>query len=568
MDKKTIPLIILLVLVIIFFWPALEYLGLYKPTQRQEATSPTPTDTTKQIAADTATHQLAPVAAGVREPAAAATAIDTIPVSIDTVAIETENYRLLMSTAGGGPLSLILKNYTLRDGTPIQMLPEPKAATPEVSFGDGTFLASSKHYQCNLAPGTYVVKDQPLTASYSYAGPSGGLLTKQYVFYPDKYHYDLIIKLDGREHFGFERQYQLTWNTPLGITEPQADQDYMAMEAVAMMAGGRETLNDYNDGILNQSLAGYTRWVGLRQKYFAAVLIPHSREAEEAFAHGTKQKVAGVEKTIEQRRITAGLEMTFAGVSSFSDSFTVFVGPLDYTLMAGYKVDLEDMLGIGTTPWVGWIIKPFALGIIWLLPRMYDVLPNYGVVIIVFALLIKIVTLPLSLKSFKSMQAMRELAPQLEELKKQYKKDAQALNRETMKLYKKAGVNPMSGCFPLLAQMPLLFALFSVFRSTILLRNAPFAWFITDLSRGASGVTDPYIILVILMVLAQFVSQKFTTPSTGQNKLIGYFMPVFFGFLFFRFAAGLVIYWTCFSLFSLLDYAIFRRKRNLQVKTL
>jgi YidC/Oxa1 family membrane protein insertase len=136
-----------------------------------------------------------------------------------------------------------------------------------------------------------------------------------------------------------------------------------------------------------------------------------------------------------------------------------------------------------------------------------------------------------------------------------------------MKLYKKHGVSPISGCLPMLPQMPLFFALFSVFRSTILLRDAPFVWFISDLSRGATSFTDPYIVLVVIMIVAQFLSQKLTMPTTQSNKMMIYMMPLFMGFIFYKFAAGLVLYWICFSVFSLLDYVLFKRKKNAEVMT-
>ena len=224
------------------------------------------------------------------------------------------------------------------------------------------------------------------------------------------------------------------------------------------------------------------------------------------------------------------------------------------------------MLDIGTAPFVGWLIKPFAIGIIWLLPKMYNVIPNYGLVIILFALLVKLITMPLSMKSFKSMNAMKELQPKIEELKKRHKNNPQAMNAEMMKLYKQHGVNPLSGCLPILPQMPLLFAMFSVFRSTILLRDAPFVWFIADLSHGATGLTDPYIILVVIMIASQFISQKFTMASTQQNKALLYIMPLFMGFIFYSLSAGLILYWTCFSVFSLIDYFAFKRRKNTEVK--
>jgi YidC/Oxa1 family membrane protein insertase len=159
------------------------------------------------------------------------------------------------------------------------------------------------------------------------------------------------------------------------------------------------------------------------------------------------------------------------------------------------------------------------------------------------------------------MSAMKDLQPKMEELKKKHKKNPQALNREMMKLYKEAGINPLSGCLPYLPQMPLFFALFSVFRSTILLRQAPFILWWDDLSRGALSVTDPYIILVILMVVLMFVQQKMTMTDP-KNKALTYIFPLMLGFFFYKASAGLVLYWTCFSLFSFLEQMLFRKRKQ------
>ena len=165
------------------------------------------------------------------------------------------------------------------------------------------------------------------------------------------------------------------------------------------------------------------------------------------------------------------------------------------------------------------------------------------------------------------MQAMKDIQPQIEQLKEKHKKNPQAMNQEMMKLYKKHGVNPMSGCLPMFAaKCPLFFALFAVFRATILLRDAPFIGFISDLSHGANGLTDPYIILVVIMVGAQFLSQHLTMASTQQNKALMYMMPLMMGFLLYSLPAGLILYWTMFSLLSLVDWALFRRDKNTQVQ--
>ncbi len=572
-DKKTLPVIIVLVILVLFWFQIMEYLGFYEPTRKQQPVEePAATaDTAEPIPFPGERRVLAPsdtLRMAERLVTDSAVSDTALPVAPDTIVLKTETYTAVLSSFGGGPVSLKLNEYTYRDGEPIEMLPEAEYATPEATFAGGTFSTSRVDFRSSLEPGVYEASDEPFDIVYSYGEPGQGEVRRSYRFYPNDYHFDLVIEVVKPDQLGFERQYRLIWNTPLGVTEPQPETDYDAMEAAAMMGGSRTKLDNFENGRLNQSETGYTSWAGIRSKYFAAVLIPSNRNAEGVVALGDKEKISTPKGSVERRRIMAGVEMLFANVGAVADTFRVFVGPLDYTLMSEYGVDLEDMLGIGTMPVVGWLIKPFALAIIWLLPKIYTAVPNYGMVIIIFALLVKVITLPLSMKSFKSMNAMRQLQPEMEKLKERHKKNPQQLNAEMMKLYKKHGVNPMSGCLPMLPQMPLFFALFSVFRSTILLRDAPFFWFISDLSRGATSVTDPYIILVVIMVAMQFVSQKFTMASaTQQNKIFMFIFPLFMGFLLYRFPAGLVLYWTCYSAFSLLDYALFKRSKNPQVKT-
>lgn len=567
MDRKTIIIVIALAVVVLFYWQILEFFGLYKPAPAQQPPAQ-PADTTQvQPQAESASR---PAVDTLSEPEVmeqfTAPVSDTLPA--DTIAIETRKYSILMSSRGGGPVSILLKEHTYRNGDPIQMIPGEEAAAPVADFKHGGLITSKMTFSSSLAPGSYDVTSEPLELEYRYTPADGSQIIRRFIFYPDAYNFDLVVEVDGRNELGIERNYDLIWNSPLGVTEPDPETDYQAMKAVAMMGGSREELDDFKDNQLNQSLPGNTTWAGIRNKYFAAVMIPRSQEADAVFSQGKKWKVTVGDDEYEKKEVIVGMEMPIETAAPVRDSFTVFVGPLSYRLMDNYGVDLEAMLGIGTTPVVGWIIKPFALAVIWLLPLLYKIIPNYGLVIILFALLVKIITMPLSMKSFKSMQAMKEIQPKIEELKEKLKKNPQQMNQEMMKLYKKHGVNPLSGCLPMLPQLPVFFALFSVFRATILLRDAPFVWFINDLSRGATGLTDPYIILTLIMVGSQFLSQYLTMPSTQQNKSLMYIMPLFMGFILYRYPAGLLLYWTCFSLFSLLDWAVFKReKKNSQVKT-
>ncbi|RKX29789.1 MAG: hypothetical protein DRP47_00855 [Candidatus Zixiibacteriota bacterium] len=572
LDKKSLPLIILLIAVILFYYPILEFLGLNPPPEPAPQTEQTQgsADSLQPIEKPTTGQPTQPLTDTAKPAQILEQDISLDTTAVDSVIISTNKYTAILSSLGGGPVSIKLKEHYYRNGEEIEMLPEADHATPDAVFAGGTFSTSIMHCSCNLTPGSYDATRDTLEIIYEYLSPDSGLIRKRYHFYPDSYHFSLNIEVEQREKLGFERQYSLVWNTPLGTTEPQMKRDYNSFEAVAMQSGSREALDDFKDDTLSQSLDGYTTWVGVRSLYFTAIIIPQGRQADLAFANGSKRKVSTPEGRIEQRKITAGLVMPFASVSSFSDSFTVYVGPMDYMLMWDYDVDLEAMLNIGTFPFFGMILKPFAIAILWLLPIMYDIIPNYGLVIILFALLVKIITLPLSMKQFKSMQAMKELAPHIEELKKQHKKNPQALQKETMKLYKTHGVNPMSGCLVMLPQMPLMIAMFRVFQATVLLRAAPFVGFVDDLSRGASGFTDPYIILVILMVGTQFISSKLTMASgQQQQKALMYMMPLMMGFLLYSLPSGLILYWTIFSLMSLLDWFLFKRNKikNVEVKT-
>lgn len=354
------------------------------------------------------------------------------------------------------------------------------------------------------------------------------------------------------------REYSIEWNNRLDPTELNIQDDYTSFWATAMMGNEIFKFDDYDNGKFSLSHDGATQWVATRSKFFSAILVPRSRPGRGVKASGLEIPVQTLDEIVEGKSLAVGLLMDVPYEPSFVDSFSVFVGPMDYEILKNFNHDVVDIIDIGTTPVIGWLIKIFAIPIMWLLPRMYDIIPNYGVVIILFGLMVKLITLPLSKKTVRSMMAMKELQPHMEELKKKHKKNPQALNREMMKLYKEHGVNPLSGCLPYLPQLPMFFALFAVFRSTILLRQAPFMLWWDDLSRGATSMTDPYIILVILMAGLMFVQQKMTMTDP-KNKMLIYMMPLMMGFFFYKAAAGLVLYWTCFSLFSWIEQLVFKK---------
>jgi YidC/Oxa1 family membrane protein insertase len=210
----------------------------------------------------------------------------------------------------------------------------------------------------------------------------------------------------------------------------------------------------------------------------------------------------------------------------------------------------------------GWaIIKPISRGVLWALVGLHSVISNYGVVIIVFSLLVKVILWPLTRKSQVSMKKMSALQPEMAALKELHKNNSQAMNAAVMKLYKDRGVNPASGCLPLLLQMPVLYSLFVIFSSTIEFRQAPFLFWISDLSRpdiiAMLGFSIPMYgahvtVLPIIMGISQFFMSKRTTTDPNQKMMI-YIMPVFMLLIFNNLPSGLTLYYTLFNLLAILE---------------
>ncbi len=232
------------------------------------------------------------------------------------------------------------------------------------------------------------------------------------------------------------------------------------------------------------------------------------------------------------------------GVEVGGDSgirFSLFVGPKDIDLLRRVDPKLQQLIDWG---WFGVIAKPLFLAMHWLNDNFVH---NYGWSIVLITIAINLVLLPLRVKSMKSQRKMQALQPKLAAINAKYKglsmrdpKKAEQ-NQEVMEFYKKEGVNPMGGCLPMLVQLPLIYALYKVFAVTIEMRGAHWLW-ITDLSQPEQL---PIHILPIIMIVSQFVMQRMT-PNPGmdpsQAKMM-MFMPLMFGFLFYNFSAGLVLYW-------------------------
>ena len=202
----------------------------------------------------------------------------------------------------------------------------------------------------------------------------------------------------------------------------------------------------------------------------------------------------------------------------------------DHLISLGDNLDMSVDFGVWSL-----IAVPILRG----LQFFFSVIPNYGISIILLTLIIRMLTFPLQYKSFKSMKKMQDIQPELTKVREKFKDNPQKMQQETMALFKKAGANPLSGCLPLLLQMPIFFAFYKVLYSAVELVDAPFYLWISDLSEK-----DPYYVLPVLMALSMFFQQKFTPTTTTdpvQKKLM-MFMPLLFGLFMKDLPAGLTLY--------------------------
>lgn len=234
-------------------------------------------------------------------------------------------------------------------------------------------------------------------------------------------------------------------------------------------------------------------------------------------------------------------------VKSFSGDLVFTKKNYDHLVSLGDGLHLSVDFG-----WFAVLAVPILRG----LQFIYKFIPNYGIAIILLTILLRLITFPLQYKSFKSMKKMQTIQPELTALKEKYKDDAQKMQQETMALFKKAGANPLSGCLPLLLQMPFFFAIYRVLYSAVELVGAPFYGWIHDLS-----IHDPYYILPVLMAGAMFLQQKMT-PQTSMDptqQKIMLFMPIIFGFIMKSLPAGLVLYILVSTLVGLLQQILVYR---------
>lgn len=477
------------------------------------------------------------------------------------IKVENSLYIATISSKNGGSISSFeIKDHLKNDSTYVNLSSKNNKDNLLIGFKNfsGESVSVKSGWVQQFKGDNFYIENSKTLIYTNNLG--GGKITKALTFHPDRFVIDIDTDITEIANSTLNNTYTLGWVGGLPPTEKDSISEstyfnsylYQGNELVDIKVGeGEDFSNDYK---------GQTDWVATRSKYFIASLIDDSGEqfiGSTISASYVNDELYNIYTSLESNKI--------ANVS-------LYLGPLEYDRVKRLAVNLESVMDFG---WA--VVRPISKGVLWVLKTMHGFIPNYGVILIVFSVLIKLIVYPLTKKSYQSTQAMQAIQPEIAALKEKYKNNPTKLNTATMELYKKKGVNPLGTCFPMLLQMPLLFALFTVFRSTIELRGEPFIFWIKDLSAPDIIFYLPFKVpiygdyvcaLPILMALSMFAQQKMMSPqaATGaqqqQQKIMQYFMMGFFFLLFNSFPSGLNLYYTLFNVLTIAQQKLTENKKE------
>ncbi|MFZ5516276.1 MAG: membrane protein insertase YidC [Candidatus Zhuqueibacterota bacterium] len=487
----------------------------------------------------------------------------------EDVVVETDLYSAKINSLGAVVSSWALKNYKYDGEEQVQLIKNEGHGNLGLYFiiDEDTLFTYDAVFEPDKNNISFDNQSED-SVKFSLDLGDGRQIIKTYKFYKDQYVVDLTVEMKKIPVEFDNHQYFIGWKSGLNYTELDYSnlidkEDIGNAKAYIYQGGSKEELslpNKPNEQKTRSDFSGVVDWAAVRTKYFAMVILPDKQFDIEPILYGRTYSIyddPNLKDRVEKEySVTLKTNIPPSKLDNVTHTFRVYIGPLDYSIIKNYHPTLAKIMDFGMS-----IIRPFAKLVLYSFLFIHDFIPNYGIVLIVFSILIKILVSPLTRKSFVSMQKMQSLQPKMNELKEKYAKDPKRLNTETMKLYKEEGINPMSGCLPTLLQLPLLWAVFIIFRNTIELRGAEFVWWINDLSAPDTIFQLPFSIpfygnlvniLPIVMGVSMFIQQKMTMKDPKQKAMV-YFMPIFFTLLFNTFPSGLNLYYTLFNFFTILQ---------------
>jgi YidC/Oxa1 family membrane protein insertase len=503
------------------------------------------------------------------------TAADTTPTSEERIVIDNGVIIATFSNAGGDIVSYKLREHSDKENF-VEMIVsgEKEAHAFSIAFGGIDAVPVSTFFNTRRVSQNII----EFYRDFKTAGEDGAntfRLTKRYEFKPNEYMFDLTIILNGQQNVSFNfagTAYTLGFGPQIGPKFEKLDQRYEYRNYYTYTNGKRK-LEKVNANGTPTIIGNRPAWASIAGKYFTLIALPYPAQYDIAFS---AKKEAGV--AVASRLFIVRPSLS---ISQTEDKYRFYLGPKSQEALAVYNngknaFNLTNMDLIKVADTSG-ILAPLEVALKWLLMFFYKLIPNYGVAIILLTLFVKLIFFPLTRKSSESTLRMQTLAPKIKEIQDKYKDNAQKMNAEMAEFYKKEGYNPMSGCLPLIIQIPIFFAMYNLFNNHFDLRGAMFIpeW-IPDLSLPEAvwnfpdGFRLPILgwtairALPFIYVASQLLYGKITqTPGQANNntqmKLMLYAMPIVFFFILYDVPSGLLIYWIMSNLLTLFQQLLINK---------
>lgn len=502
--------------------------------------------------------------------------------------VVTPLYEAVFTTLGGGPSELSFRDYQTWDDRPVQLISDTTRSAYSLGFltRDNEnietqtlvfrpLFEAGQSSDPSANPEIRIPDGEIAEIGYELPLADGRSIRYIYFLNGSNHEMELVVELDGVQQEIIGNSVDLGWKPRLNFTEKDAAQDGQYVSAYVRAGGELERLKLMEPGRNESRVNGTIEWVATKTKFFTQIIKP-TAQTEGAYLIGE------MNGDIKEALTRHAYESSVTVDISESDrlGFQLYVGPISYYALRNFEETTYGMTEIGYA-WMRWFAEPLVK---WLIIPFFtfssQYIANYGILIILFGVLVKLILTPLTLSSFRSMAGMRELQPQLAEVQSKYKENPQKLQQETMKLYRQNKVNPLGGCLPMLLQFPILITLWTYFQSSILLRQKDFLW-ASDLSAPDYLVSLPFAIpflgdqiagFVVLMAASILLQTKVsggmtgapTTPGAPNMKVFMYIMPVMLLFFFNNFASGLSLYYLVFNVLSIGQQAYINRNKHLK----
>jgi YidC/Oxa1 family membrane protein insertase len=455
------------------------------------------------------------------------------------VVVENDAVRAVFSNRGAVLKSWRLKRYFADNGSPLDLVPERAPAGSPRPF---TLTVDDEAVNATLARAIYQTSEDALKATG--AGPltfeyrdSSGIQVRKVFEFPGDQPYVILFSTEVNGPAGALNP-AVAWGPALGTGVVSSGLTYSPSPQPIFNRDGDVHRIGFGDIAEYRSVEGSLGFAGVDDHYFLTALIPPPQAVRVQY-DAVPVGVEGSERGLQFVSWSVRLSGTPSKVRFFA-------GPKDFDVLRGLAPNMVEAIHFG---WYAALVVPLLRALKW----VNGYVGNYGWSIIVLTVLINLAMFPLRHKSVVSMRKMQELQPELKAIQDRYAKlkmgdpARQKMNVELMNLYRERGVNPASGCVPMLLTLPVLLAFYSMLSVAIELRGAPFIGWIKDLS-----VYDPWFVTPVLMGATQFIQTKMT-PATGdpQQQKIMLFMPLIFMIFFIWAPSGLVLYWTVSNLWAI-----------------